>query len=130
MWSADYVCQWGEIATLAQEVAEQTAIIRELKEWEEAADRHEAAREETLVLLNRDIERCKRLKLQELKREWDGKRLNTDIDRLLNKMQVGKRSAPTPVPASSLPVPDYRAPNILLDQTNFPTGRSRSESLI
>ena len=76
MWSEDYV--WKEIGRLAQEVAEQTAIIQELKEWEEAADRYEAAREETLVLLSRDIERCRREKLQELKREWGGKRSAPD----------------------------------------------------
>ena len=76
MWSVDYV--WGEISTLAQDIAEQTAIIRKLKALEEAADRYEAAREETLSLLNADIDRCLQLKLRELKREWDGKRSAPD----------------------------------------------------
>ena len=73
MWSEDYV--WKEIGRLAQEVAEQTAIIQELKEciWEEAADRYEAARAETLSVLYRDIERCRQEKQRELKTEAVGR---------------------------------------------------------
>ena len=72
MWTEDYV--WGEINALAKEVAEQTQIIQELREWEEAEHRYQTDREATLRVLNADIERNKQRKLRELKRGWDGKR--------------------------------------------------------
>ena len=59
---------WSKINALAQEVAEQTEAIQELRAWEEFQDRWEAEREETLSVLYKDIERCRKATKEEEKR--------------------------------------------------------------